>query len=164
MYIIRQKGGFTMKIVLLLIFLVSNLFAEAQKKEENKEEEKEKTQVVKVIQANYKSELDGFMLGSGLGFGIGHYYAENSEVYTWLGADTLLLILSVVIPSQTDASNRMRYAPLIALGIERVFQGVNAMGAVRKYNALQQGKEPTEINYSLVPIKSGAVGALSFNF
>lgn len=151
------------KIILMSILTLSfNLFGE---------EKKEKTslatdQTIKVIQTNYKSDLAGFSLGFGVGLGTGHFYAEDEDATMWLGADLLLGIASfciISVNSEQDGVQLLKTLIPALWAAERLAQGVHAMKSVQRYNYKQQNPE-TKHDYSLLPIKNGAMVGYSYNF
>jgi hypothetical protein len=107
--------------------------------------------VTQIVQANYKSEIEGLFLGSVVGFGYGNYYAEgdNSFTYAWLGTDVLLIGLTVLLGMSQDTPAVLRSLPLFVLGASRIAQGLYGMAAVREYNYSLQKDNRLVLSYAV---------------
>ena len=75
------------------------------------------------------------------GFGVGHLVANSPRWTTWLIAD-LLIVAVWVIGSALDAGEPLGTIFLVAVIVERVFEGIDAFHAAGGRFAMGDGAEP----------------------
>ncbi len=81
------------------------------------------------------------VLGIIPGFGIGHLVANSPRWTTWLVAD-LLIVAVWVVGSALDAGSTLGTLFLVAVIVERVFEGIDAFRAAGGRFAMRDGAGP----------------------